>query len=74
MNRRRASRARAAALRALAYRIWFVDPENGAIPPIDVIADYLLQQREQDRQLRRAQLGFFDTSAPIATPRTASAI
>ena len=61
MNRSKASRAREIARRALTYRAWYVAPGEAAVPPVIVITDARLQQREQRRQLRRAQFGLFDS-------------
>jgi hypothetical protein len=49
------------ARRALAYRAWYVAPGEASVPPVIVITDARLQQREQLRQLRRAQFGLFDS-------------
>jgi hypothetical protein len=71
MNRHVATAARRAARRAQAYRAWYVDPLTGRIPTLEILTDPRLQRREQLRQLRRAQLGFFDTVAardPRAVP------
>lgn len=65
MGRLHAARARQVARRALQYRAWYLAPTTAAVPPASVITDSRLQQREQRRQLRRAQAGFFDTAAPI---------
>lgn len=63
MNRHDASAARRVALRARAYRAWYIDPAQGRIPSLEILTDPRLQRREQARQLRRAQLGCFDTVA-----------
>lgn len=71
MNRHVATAARRVARRALAYRAWYVDPLTARIPILEILTDPRLQRREQLRQLRRAQLGFFDTVAardPRAVP------
>jgi hypothetical protein len=47
----------------MAYRAWYVDPRTGRIPTLEILTDPRLQRREQQRQLRRAQLGCFDTVA-----------
>jgi hypothetical protein len=67
MSRSKASRARVRAQQALAYRAWYVAPSVADVPPVDVLTDPMLQRREQRRQLRRAQLGLFD-SAAVAEP------
>lgn len=71
MNRIKASRGRVAAARVLAYRAWYVSPSDAAVPPIDIITDARLQHREQERQLRRAQFGLFDTPALVG-PRVST--
>ncbi len=72
MSTLRASRARRRARQALAYRAWFLAPLTAEIPPVDVLTDPRLQQREQIRQLRRAQVGAFDTAAPAEPNRIAA--
>jgi hypothetical protein len=64
MKPAKAARAREMAGRALAYRAWYVAPGEAPVPPIAVVTDARLQRREQLRQLRRAQVGLFDTPAP----------
>jgi hypothetical protein len=71
MRRARAARARRIALKAMAYRAWYLSPATAEIPPISVLTDGRLQAREQRRQLRRAQVGQFDTVAPVV-PSTAA--
>lgn len=73
MNRTKAFRARAQARRALAYRAWFTAPSTGDIPPVRIMSDPRLQARERERQLRRAQFGFFDSPATVgwSTPLSA---
>jgi hypothetical protein len=63
MSRSKAARARVRALQALAYRAWYIAPAVAAVPSLDVLTDPRLQRREKLRQLRRAQLGLFDTPA-----------
>jgi hypothetical protein len=65
VNRRQARRARAFAHQTLAYRAWSTDPGLAPIPPIDVISDPRLHDREAARRLRRAQNGVFDTPPSI---------
>jgi len=72
MNRHDATAARRVARRALAYRAWYVDPRTGRIPSLEILTDRRLQWREQRRQLRRAQVGCFDTVA-ARDPRTIAA-
>lgn len=72
MSRSKAARARVRALQALAYRAWYVAPAAAAVPPIAVLTDPALQRREKRRQLRRAQLGLFDTLAPVEPSRIAA--
>jgi len=73
MNRIQASRARDISTRVLAYRAWYVDPEHGTLPSVDILTDRRLWVREQNRQLRRAQVGLFDTAAMVE-PRIASTL
>lgn len=63
MSRTKASRARVRARQALAYRAWYIAPGLAPVPPVAILTDAVLQRREQLRQLRRAQLGYFDTPA-----------
>jgi hypothetical protein len=63
MSRSKAARARVRARQALVYRAWYIAPAVAAVPPVDVLTDPTLQRREQRRQLRRAQVGQFDTAA-----------
>jgi len=73
MNTITAARARAQARRVLAYRAWYVDAEHGEVPPVAILTDPRLHAREHSRQLRRAQVGLFDTPAPIVRRVSASA-
>jgi hypothetical protein len=73
MSRSKASRARVRALQALAYRAWYIAPATADVPPLDVLTDPRLQRREKTRQLRRAQVGLFDTVAPTAAWPVATA-
>lgn len=57
----------------LAYRAWYVDAASADIPPLSILTDRRLQDRERLRQLRRAQVGLFDTPAPVARRTRASA-
>jgi hypothetical protein len=72
MSRSKAARARMRALQALAYRAWFVAPATAALPSLDVLTDPALQRREKLRQLRRAQVGLFDTVALAEPARLAA--
>jgi hypothetical protein len=64
MSTLKIARARAEARRVLAYRAWYVDATSAAIPPVSILTDPRLHEREHRRQLRRAQVGAFDTVAP----------
>lgn len=57
----------------LAYRAWYIDATHGEVPPIAILTDPRLHAREQSRQLRRAQVGLFDTPAPVVRGVSASA-
>jgi hypothetical protein len=72
MSRNKAARARARAIQALAYRAWYLAPATAALPSLDVLTDPALQRREKTRQLRRAQVGLFDTLAPVEPSRLAA--
>lgn len=73
MQARQARRARRIAIDALAYRAWAIAPGTAPIPPVRVLTDPRLWDRHEQRQLRRAQLGCFDTPAARETVRPASA-
>ena len=68
MDRRTARRARAIALRQLAYRAWASSPSDAVIPSIDVISDTRLHAREAERALRRAQNGVYDVAVRHREP------
>jgi hypothetical protein len=72
MSRSKAARARIRAIQALAYRAWYVAPATADVPSLDVLTDPRLQRREKLRQLRRAQVGLFDTPAMAAPIRLAA--
>jgi len=72
MSRTKAARARVRALQALAYRAWYIAPATAELPSLDVLTDPRLQRREKVRQLRRAQVGLFDSVAPAEPIRLAA--
>jgi hypothetical protein len=55
------------AYRVLAYRAWYVAPGEAEVPEAAILTDARLQRREHRRQLRRAQVGLFD-SPPAHEP------
>ena len=72
MSRTKAARARIRAVQALSYRAWYLAPGTAELPSLDVLTDPRLQHREKLRQLRRAQVGLFDTVAPAEPARLAA--
>ena len=68
VDRRTARRARALAIRQLAYRAWASSPADAVIPPVDVLSDRRLHDREEERALRRAQNGVFDVAVRHREP------
>jgi len=65
MDTIKAARARSQARRVLAYRAWYLDAAAAEVPPLAILTDPRLHERERARQLRRAQSGYFDTVAPV---------
>ena len=68
MDRRSARRARAIAVRQLAYRAWASSPADAVIPSIDVLSDPKVHAREHERALRRAQNGVYDVTVRHREP------
>jgi len=68
VNRRNARRARAIAVRQLAYRAWASSPSDAVIPSVEVLSDPKLHAREAERALRRAQNGVYDVAVRHREP------
>lgn len=74
VNRSSARRARAIAVRQLAYRDWANDPSGAVIPALPVLSDPRLHERESERRLRRAQNGVFDSAVRHREPSLRHAV